>query len=472
MPSRARRGSIIPTVGKWAIGFFVALAACVPLFLTRSAAPLMLQDTDTAVLLESIRERQDPWSWFGGDWPLGNHFYRPISTLTFELDNSLYGSAAAGYGTTNAILAILCVLALFWFVRELSDRIELALPAAILFALWIGGWHGWLPSAALWAGWAALLLALLPGRRWGQAVLAALILFFLSMEFEGLAMLRWRMIEWLPGRTASVMTLFALLALASYARYERLGAVRRAAPDPGPLDPPATKGTQAAAESRRLHTIWGWAACLFAALSLGSYEQAVMLPALLLGAGVCLWLQGRRVRWGWHAAFWGLLMGYVALRSALVPGDVSGYQAQQFRTGPGVWRSVLDYAVPGAVGLWQGLVVLDLRSIAGEGGLLGWLYSLPYGAALRMASTVGAAWAARREWHMPLTGWALSTLAFLPMAWLKHFDHYHFLPMALRAFFVAAMLAVAGKTLVNAASLPALPAPPRLDPAPGSLPRR
>ena len=457
-------------MGKWTLGLLLVLLSCLPIYLQRSSSPGLLLDTDTRVLLETIRRHNDPLSWFVGDWPLGNHFYRPISTLTFEMDQRLWGSNPAGYGLTNVVLCIFCVLSLFWFLRELSGRLEIALPGAVLFAFWHVGFAEWIAATVYWISFLALGSMLLPGRAWRQSLIAFLTFLFLSAELWGKMPLGPRMIDWLPGRTASVMTLFVLLALASYARYERTSAARTPPPDPGPLDPPATKGTEVARRSK-FALLWALASLVCLGLAFGSYEQAVMAPALMFGVGVCLKLQRYRVRWLWQIGFWGLLIGYLVLRSRLVPTDVSGYQAQQFRSGPGVWGSILDYLLPGAMPLWFGFASYEPRFMFAEGGMMGVLTTFPYQGIVSAGSTVGAFIAARRDWLFPLTGWALSTLAFLPMAWLKHFDHYHYLPMAMRALFVVAMAFVAGEVFVSAVSRPALQAPPRLDPAPGSLPR-
>jgi hypothetical protein len=464
------QGSIIERMGKWALGFILVLLSCIPIYLQRSTGASLLEDMDTRVLLATIRQRDNPLSWFTGDWPLGNHFYRPVSTLTFELDNRLYGNNAAGYGLTNAFLCIACVLLLFWFLRELTDRIEIAVPGTLLFALWqLGNLQG-LAHAVWWAGLAVLGLALLPQRPWKLALLACLTLLFVSDELSGIAPLKGRMIDWLPGRTASVMTLFALLALASYCRYERISAGRLEPPEPGPLDPPATKGTAIRPEPNRLAGLWVILSIIATAFALGSYEQAIMVPALLFGAALCLRLQRYQVRWAHQAVFWGLLLGYFVLRSWLVPSDVSGYQAQQFRSGPGVISSILEYFVPAAPSVWQSFAAYDIAMFLEYGGVIGPVAAFPLPAVVAAASNVGAFLAARKDWLFPLAAWAMSGLAFLPMAWLKHFDHYHYLPMALRAFFVVAMGSVALNALVSAASRPALQAPPRLDLAPGSLP--
>ncbi|MCG9894016.1 MAG: hypothetical protein MH204_00890, partial [Fimbriimonadaceae bacterium] len=101
---------------------------------SRSAG--MMDDSDTRVLLAKIREVGNPWAWFAGDWPLENHFYRPISTLFFELDNALYRDRAAGYGLTNALLVAAAVMLLYAWLRELLDSRPLASLSAALFGVW------------------------------------------------------------------------------------------------------------------------------------------------------------------------------------------------------------------------------------------------------------------------------------------------------------------------------------------------
>jgi hypothetical protein len=213
-----------------------------------------------------------------------------------------------------------------------------------------------------------------------------------------------------------------------------------------------------------LSWLWALGALAGLALALGSYEQAVMLPAALLGTAICLRWQRYRVRWQLHFAFWALLGGYLALRAAVLPTDVSAYQAQQFRSGSGVLLSLMDYVFPA----FAGLLTLWNSFELGPGLLLTYQ---PWQALIGLASNVVAVLRARRDWILPLTGWALSIVTFLPMAWMKHFDHYHYWPMAMRALFVVAMAGIGAQALVSAASRPARRAPPRPDPAPGSLPR-
>jgi hypothetical protein len=200
------------------------------------------------------------------------------------------------------------------------------------------------------------------------------------------------------------------------------------------------------------------------ALALGCYEQAVMIPGLLFGVALLMRLRGAAVRWSWQAVFWGILTGYLALRMAILPAEASGYQEQQFRSGPGVAISILGYALPCAVPLWNLWNSLEV-------GWLSLLADTNLRALLSLFTNAGTILAARRRWLLPLAGWAMSLTAFLPMAWLKHFEHYHYLPMALRTLMVAGLLPIAIELWISAASRPALRAPPRPDPAPGSLAR-
>jgi hypothetical protein len=470
-------------VRRWVIGFGLVALSCLPILLGRSSSPALLQDTDTAVLLAKLHERGDALSWFVGDWPLGNHFYRPISTLSFEADLALWGMNPAGFGLTNALLCVFSVLALFWFLRELTDRVEIATGASLLFAVWHGGLGPQLTLSGKIVALAALACCMLPGRKLWPAIGACLVWLFVAGELGGIKELHTRMIGWLPGRTASTMTLFALLSLAAYARFERLSAPRLPKPPPTPLDVPATKGSPPVEAAQSGTWVWAGAALLALALALGCYEQAVMVPSLLLGVAIYFRVLRRKPRWLWHVAFWAVLGGYIALRAALVPSNVSDYQQQQLRFGPGVRISTGEFLLPGFEPFLSAVRTMDLgnawRTGTGaeedaegsySGAILTVLLALPWLATLMLVSNLWAYREAARRWVLPLAGFGFSFVAFLPMAFVKYFAHYYYLPMAMRSLFVVAMLGVAGQALVSAASRPVLQAPPRPSPAPGSLP--
>jgi hypothetical protein len=449
---------------RWGIALLAVVLSCVPILLAHVTSPALLQDTDTAVLLRAVRERNAPFSWFAGDWPLANHFYRPVSTLAFEIDNRLYGNNAAGYGWTNAILCVLCVLLLFWFLMEATENPTLSGASAVLFALWHVG-HGERLNplfylAAVLAGLFGLFRHGFKVKHWLPAVLVYL---YLPSEFDGMTELYQPMIGWLPGRTASVMTVFALIAMAAYARYERLSAVRNP-PKPSPLEEPATRTTKPQLQRTGGWPL-GWAllSVVAVALALGSYEQAVMLPAALFGVALILRFRRYNVRWGWQAAFWLVLIGYLVLRSRLVPTAPSRYQLQQFRHGQGVYYALLDYILPTLRGLpivWESL---------GEGFII-LMTPQPWLLVMDFVANVTAFYQARRKWIFALGGWALSLVTYLPMAFLNPFGHYHYWPMAMRSMLVITMLWIAYKLSIIAVSPPALQAPQRPSPAPGSLP--
>jgi len=457
-------------VRRW-IGAFVAVVfSCIPIFLARSSSPNLLRDTDTHVLLDAIRERNAPFSWFVGDWPLQNHFYRPISTLAFEVDNRLYGANAAGYGLTNALLCIACVLMLFWFLRELTDLPLLAGASACLFALQHTEYQFLLLTPIYYFALLTAIFGIIRHRLvvklWLPACLVLLysILELAGMDSLGSGSIGGGTIDWLPGRTATVMTVFALAAMAAYARFERTSA-GRFEKSPTALDPPATRSKKMDAKPARAAFALPVASLLCIAFAFGSYEQAVMLPGAMLAVAVTMRVRGYRVRWGWQVGFWLILVGYLVLRKMVIPPGASGYQLQQFRKGPGVAISLFDYSMPFVNGI-KGFLT-DL-----EGGPIMLMTAAPYGFILTAAENLTAFYQARRRWTFALAGYGISIIAFLPMAWVKQFPHYNYWPMALRSLFAVTLLWVGIELAVIAWSPRGRQAPQRLDPAPGSLPRR
>lgn len=464
---------------RWWIGLAVVLLACLGVWFTRAANASLLEDSDTRVLITRMEARNAPLSWFGGDWPLENHFYRPVTTLAFEMDQRLHPWSPGGYGQTNALLVCLSILALFWLLRELFDQPMLATGGACLFAAWNGLKFGipFFGPALLGLGLLALVLSLLPGRNVfaGMACLGAAC--YAAFEANGLYPIRGGSMEWIPGRTATTMTVFALAAMAAYARSERLGAKPMPRPTPTATDRPATKGTAANVEPSRLAWMWATLAVLFTALALGSYEQAVMLPACLVGVAVTMRLQGYRVRWGWQVLFWGMLGLYILARKTLLPPGPSGYQLQQYRHSLDVYFTILDYLFPSSRAIFQlgnqlefGIVAMILAQSGALAGIAANV--IAYGAAIRNRFLSKGYNVDGLSVPMLSTS-LLSALAFLPMAWLKSFplyNHYHFWSMALRAGFAMAMVGLTWRLAIRAMTPRELQAPKRLVPAPGSLP--
>jgi hypothetical protein len=102
-------------------------------------------------------------------------------------------------------------------------------------------------------------------------------------------------------------------------------------------------------------------------------------------------------------------------------------------------------------------------------GFLVFVFSGIHSALWAMASNVATFVAFKKRSPLLIGAWALSILVFLPMAWLKPFQHYYYLTTAFRAIFVVGLLSVSFELLASAVSPPTLQAPKRLDPAPGSL---
>jgi hypothetical protein len=445
------------------VAIVVVLVGCILVFSTRAKDPTILSDTDTTVLLQSVSARHAPLSWFTSDWPLGNHFYRPISTLFFEADLALHGKSADGYALTNVLLCMGCIVGLAWLMRELTDSPVLTGASALIFSLW----HTEMAVLPIVATGLVWLICLMPlsllryPREYKRVLFAMLVTTMCTEELAPVANLHRGVVTWLPGRTASTMVLFGLLALAAYARYERVTAKRDKA-ELTAIDLPATKSAHQASTPNKLNLLWAVVACVFLIAAFGCYEQAIVLPGALTAIAVWLRLMRYRVRWGWQIAFWSVLIGYLALRHAIVPSSASGYQLQQFRTGIGIEKSISDLILPSFFALYISFQTLT------EGWYV-FMFSGIQWVLWGLGSNLATFCAFKKRSPLLVGSWALSFLVFLPMAWLKPFQHYYYLTTAFRAIFAAGLLSVSLELIASVASPPTLQAPKRLDPAPGSL---
>lgn len=452
--------------GWWAYSGFVLLLALF-LLVRHAHDPLAVYDSDTQKIIHGIQAHTDPWIWWVHDWPLNNHFYRPISTALFQFDLDRHPQNAAGWLWTNSVLVAMSIGALGWFLRELTDSIALAAGAVFLFFLWN------LDLGVVPAAWAPLIAGIvlilglwrhgLQVRRWLPAVLVWL---WVGSEFAGITTLYFRDEGWIPGRTATSMTVAALVSMAAFARICRCSpGINVEEPAPSPLDRPATRNTKAESAPRPAHWLWGVLSAVACAVALGCYEQAVMLPALLALTALAWRLRGRRVPWLWGVPFVAVLAGYLFLHLRYVPHTQSTYYKWQKRT----WQTSLAMLQRYLFFPYQSLreVWLDL-----VGGWQLWLFSSPWLAVLTVAASLTALWEARRKWILFGFGWIGSTIAYLPMAFYKDFDHYHYWPMAIRSVAVCTLVWIATDLTISAVSPQSRQAPPRLHPAPGSLPHR
>ncbi len=455
--------SIILDVSRWLVALLVLALACTPIILQHNASPSLLQDSDTHAILGNIRERNDALSWFKGDWPLLNHFYRPVVALSFELDNAVYGNNAAGYGWTNTLFCVGCILALFWFIRELTDSLPFASAGACLLAVWVAdaGTLFLIPTYVL----ASLLLFFGVRQHAGQIgkyLPAVLLILYLGIECRGLSTLGYRVQGWLPGRTATVMTFFALVSVAAYARFERLHA-KRPIDEITALTLPATRTSVQPAPSKPPPWIWPFMSLLAASLALASYEQAIMLPLVL--SVVCLSFshRGYKVRRVVPLASGAILVAYVILRHALLPSGLSTYESQQLRHGASAVFDIANYLFPATPSVTR---LISDASV----GLFAFFSLTPIRCIVAISANVVSCVASWRQRTLAYAGLAMSVIAFLPMAFVKPFDHYQFWPMALRTVFVVTLACVAGEQSVIAASPRFVQAPRRPSPAVGSLP--
>ncbi len=371
----------------------------------RASSADLLLDSDTRGLLIGIRERGNALSWFWTDWPIFNHFYRPFPSLAFELDLWLHGSNAAGYGATNAFLVMLCVGLVAWVGAVWFRSPVWGALGAGIFTLWLLPSRMWSPSLIVFV----VLAYLLAGNRrllWWQATCLLLLVW---IELNPIESLYFRSVGWLPGRTATIMAVFAVFALGAFICAARSG----------------SRGC-------------AWAGLASTAAALASYEQAVMLPMLFAVFAFAVRKESKLNLWPWVAGSWLVLVAYLALRYQIIPPGVSRYQDQQFRLGPGVWLSLSAYFTP-PLAYWTSL------RIAVESGLVPFLVSgAPWWAVTQFPAYIGSAVSLTRQkrWVTPFALWAMSSLAFAPMAFLKPFEHYHFFPMALRAMLVVSLLHV------------------------------
>ncbi len=65
----------------------------------------------------------------------GTHIYRPLRTLSYAIDYSVYQLNSTGYHVTNLLLHMLVCVALYYFISCLFQQPTIALLGAVIFAL-------------------------------------------------------------------------------------------------------------------------------------------------------------------------------------------------------------------------------------------------------------------------------------------------------------------------------------------------
>ncbi|MCX7994054.1 MAG: hypothetical protein N2651_10355 [Fimbriimonadales bacterium] len=227
------------------------------------------ENLDTRVILQRLQQPNSAWKWFVGDWVLGNGFYRPLPSVLYQLDYRLWGENLLAWKWTNGALTTLNALLVVAFGWALSGRRDLALAGGLIFTFWQ---TGLLPEPPFWLSWIGLAVGILWGWRVGnlrQGMLWGCVAFALIVELRFIPTLpdihmqgfAYRAVGWIPGRTATLMTLCALIALTGTCLYARTGKVR-----------------------------WAVTGLLGFVGALMSYEQAVVLPILM---GLAGWVAAR-----------------------------------------------------------------------------------------------------------------------------------------------------------------------------------
>lgn len=375
-----------------------------------------LADSDTRAILLGIESRSNWLSWFWTDWPLQNHFYRPVPTLIFAADLALFGRQnAAGFSFTNTLLAAISVTLLYLWSSELFQSRKLGLIAPTAFCAWTLDSSGWLQLFVLVGGIGFLVVK----RKEIRAIHLAL-LFLLYVEVVAISPLFYGTLLWLPGRTATAMTVFCLAACwcqsilfrkeSKLATFGLLGSV---------------------------------------CLALMSYEQAVMLPLVLTGLAYGFAAKGAKFVWRPTLGSWVILAGYLAARTAIIPVSTSRYQDQQLRFGAGVVISLLDYLSKILKSWTQFLAAFEI----GWDSIL--LPELWITAILWILLGLSLAMLRKAQSRKRLLViWMASFVAFAPMTFLKPFAHYHFWPMCIRAMLVAVLIGELTNWQKNSCSSP------------------
>ncbi|MCS7208544.1 MAG: hypothetical protein NZ874_03140 [Fimbriimonadales bacterium] len=396
------------------------------------------ENGDTRTILQRLQQPHSAWEWFIGDWVLGNGFYRPLPSVLYQIDYSLWGADLLAWKWANGLLAVLNALLVVVFGWALSGRRDFALISGLIFSFWQ---TGLLPAPPSWLAWVGLAAGVLRGWLMGnlrQGILWGSVAFTLVLEL-GFIPMQWdlhqqsfayRAVGWIPGRTATLMTLFALIALTGACLYARTGKAR-----------------------------WAVAGLSGFVGALLSYEQAVALPILI---GLAAWaaastrpLASERQEPNQQmpsgkatATARGknnslrralilsllcliLLAPYTAFYHARIPVHTDYHQQRlrRFRTIP---ETTLNWLVPPAtkVGiLWDVVPTAPL--------LL--LFPSFWGAHMGLAAYLVALWVglrARQGW----LGWLGALIAYAPLMPVMPLMHYYYLPAVFRASWAGILL--------------------------------
>lgn len=370
------------------------------------------ENTDTRVMVATMVENLHPLNWLVGDWPLRNGFYRPLPSLAFWLDYSIWGNHIQRYVIFNWITCLLSMFALVWFVWELTKNRTWALASGGIFTLMQTDLLTGVP--VFWIGMLGLVLGVALGfarkeqrKAWWLLALAwpylawELLTIPAESDMWGLPF-GYRVMGWPPGRTAILLCLFSLLCLACYLRWEN-----------------------------ERQTGWLVGAMVAFVGAIMSYEQVVALAPCLVACAA--WRRSSKQSASpWFALAACLLIvayGLWHLRALPVQTD---YHAQHSRAVSTAARDFIAWFLPSSKDLWTLPSWFDA-----ETGLLGLVVtSTPVMTVLMVASNIAALIILRPHAKLALTALIMGGFALAPMVIAKPLLHYEYLPEAFRTLFV------------------------------------
>ncbi|MBI3945866.1 MAG: hypothetical protein HY321_08095 [Armatimonadetes bacterium] len=361
--------------------------------------PRTPNDLDMPEILTAIDARGGVWScpaWFVEDWPLGNRLYRPVTACSFALDRSLFGDWAPGYRLVSTLLALLTAVLLSLLARAVGGGRGAGALAAGLFlaearldlgALTPGGMSFWYLAGAatlLLVGTAIRRRRTPPGRRWAACALAAGVVAYVAL-FD-LADTR-SALQWIAARTVVLCTLFAVASLLLLVRHVQTG-----------------------------RSLCAWGSVLLAALSVGAYEQGIVLMPLAAILALKHRRRGAGPVWPMVAAIAAVAVGYWVIRREILGPHLSAYEIACIRPSLARVWSWLRYALPP-------LEVLRQWSFVGEWAWA-WIDVGFWQAAVAQLALIAWILALRGSWRAAWPFWWWRAVAFLPMAALRPMSHY------------------------------------------------
>jgi hypothetical protein len=372
------------------------------------------ENLDTRVILQRLQQPHSVWAVVCGRLGAGQRFLSPAAQRAVsEWTTGCGATILLGWKWTNGLLATAsCACAGgVWCIRSRGVS-RVALSAGLAFTLWQTGFA---PTIPLWVGFGALAAGVAFGYwqgdwRWG--VVWGALAFALVVEWGFIADLpdihtqsfAYRAMGWIPGRTATLMALFALLALWGAAGCARTGRARWAA-----------------------LAIGGFIGAMLC------YEQFAALPLLM---ALAVWAvrppRALAIRAGAVCLACLLLLApYAAFYRAHIPTQTQ-YHQQRVKRQKTLPMTALTWLAPPAPEAWT---QVDLAHTAPFSLLFPWFWLAQVGlAAYLVALRYGLR--SRFGW----LGWLGSLLAYAPAAPLLPLMHYYYLPAALRALWWGILL--------------------------------